>query len=113
MTTIKSICEKLKQNQIGCFPCDTIWGIIGAMTPEAAQKIQRLKQRDPSKGFIVLIPDSSFLNELTLPLSKEIHSLLSDYWPGPLTVILLQKETISDSISGSTNSIAIRLLGKV
>ncbi len=100
----------LQSNSIGAFPCDTVWGLIGPVTDEAALALAQLKNRSLEKGFIVLIPDlESLFSWVTV--SESQLALLTQIWPGPVTVILPKKEGVSDLITGGRSTLAIRFPG--
>ena len=105
---MKEICEKLRNNQIGIIEHDTLPGIVGIATQENAKKIQQIKQRSESKGFILLIPNTDHLNQLAINVSETTKELINSYWPGPLTIIMEKHPNISPLITGSNTTIAIR-----
>lgn len=55
---------------------------------EAVHRIIGLKQRPANAGFIVIIPDISWLDEYQIIVPHKLRNLLNQYWPGNLTVIL-------------------------
>lgn len=109
MDTLRTVKTALLNNQIGLFPCDTIWGLIGRMTPEVAQKLCLAKNRSIEQGFIVLIPQHYNLSELCLEPSTQAQTLMDSYWPGPLTIILAKQANIPSEISGKHPGIAVRM----
>ena len=109
---MKHILSKLSHQKIGLFPHDTVWGFIGAMHEDVAKKLIKIKNREASKGFIVLIPENYPIYHLCDPVSVHIQNLLDQYWPGPVTFILPKSKNISPFITGSHHSIAIRMPGK-
>lgn len=60
----------------------------------AIRKINDLKQRAEKNGFIVLISDIQWLydNDIEVPLA--LQPILSQYWPGNLTVVFPVKEKL-------------------
>tara|TARA_B100001121_G_scaffold310670_1_gene343740 strand:+ start:27241 stop:27789 length:549 start_codon:yes stop_codon:yes gene_type:complete len=105
---LNSIYQHLLDHQIGIIEHDTVPGIVGIATIDNAKKIQAIKQRSESKGFIVLIPSIDHLNNLAINISESAHQLINTYWPGPLTIILEKHPDISTVISGQKTTIAIR-----
>jgi tRNA threonylcarbamoyl adenosine modification protein (Sua5/YciO/YrdC/YwlC family) len=59
-----------------------------AHSVQAIGRINALKQRSDGKGYIVLIPDASWLKRYGVELHRDAARLLRQYWPGELTVIL-------------------------
>lgn len=105
---INTICEYLLNHQIGILEHDTIPGIVGIATVDNAKKIQAIKQRSQSKGFIVLIPSTNHLKKLTTKIPETTNQIINAYWPGPLTIIFEKHPNISTTISGQSKTIAIR-----
>ena len=105
---LDSVCQHLLDHQIGIIEHDTVPGIVGIATIDNAKKIQTIKQRSESKGFIILIPSIDHLNNLAINISESAHQLINTYWPGPLTIILEKHPDISTVISGQKTTIAIR-----
>lgn len=105
---IGSIIKQLKNNQIGIIEHDTVPGIIALMSEENAKRINNIKSRDENKGFIILIPNESYLEQLTSSIPSAAAPLISAFWPGPLTLILKKHPTIPSLITGNKHTIAVR-----
>ncbi|MFC1887333.1 Sua5/YciO/YrdC/YwlC family protein [Candidatus Cloacimonadota bacterium] len=74
----------------------------------AIGKIDHLKNRADSKGYIILIPDTSWLTDFKLEINKVQRRLIQQYWPGELTIIFIDVNNMFDSIS-IDGKIAIRI----
>lgn len=53
----------------------------------AIERIVKLKQRNENSGLIVLIHDTSWLDQAEITLPKSLKGLMSQYWPGNLTLV--------------------------
>eukprot|EP01047_Picozoa_sp_COSAG01_P070240 COSAG01_NODE_10593_length_2125_cov_1.835143_2_plen_191_part_00 len=84
---ILALANRLKAGEIGLFPCDTIWGIIGLLNQENIQKIRRLKGKNNQASMLTLIPDLSYLDQLCQPLTQAQMRTIQQDWPGPSTFI--------------------------
>ena len=80
---IDDISARLQRNEVGIFPCDTIYGICAKVSEETRERIYEIKERPESKRLLVLM-DKDSLEREGLLVPEEIASL----WPAPLTVIL-------------------------
>ena len=80
---IEDISARLLRNEVGIFPCDTIYGICAKVSEETRERIYEIKERPESKRLLVLM-DKDSLEREGLLVPEEIASL----WPAPLTVIL-------------------------
>ena len=103
-----SIVNALKNNQIGIIEHDTVPGIVARMSEENANRINQIKNRDENKGFIILIPNQSYLEQLASAIPMAAEPLISGFWPGPLTMIFEKHTTIPSLITGNKNTIAVR-----
>ena len=90
-------------------PTDTLWGIsCDATNPIAVEKIFKIKERDPSKGLIVLIDDEKWLNKYV----KEVPAIawdLIEISDKPLSIIYDNARGIAANALATDGSIAIRL----
>ena len=105
---LDEIVKKLRQNKIGIFPCDTIYGIIGLLNEPVLEKIYELKKRPKNNPFLVLIPNITFLDKLTENWSKNFD-LTAKHWPGPVTFIFKKNQQVSNLLTANKPTIGIRL----
>ncbi len=92
------------------FPTETVYGLgANALNAEATAKIFAAKGRPADNPLIVHIARASNIGELTPVLTPEIISLIDNFWPGPLTIVLPKKENVPDITTGGLNTVAIRM----
>ena len=90
------------------FPTETVYGLGGnAFSEELVEKIFQLKQRPRDKPLLLLI-DKSWLPRLSTPLSPQTQSLITRFWPGPLTLILPAHPELPQFLVGPNHTIAVR-----
>lgn len=58
-----------------------------AYSDDAVRRISKLKVREDSKGYIILIPHIEWLHENGFKVYPAIKRLLTQYWPGNLTML--------------------------
>lgn len=90
------------------FPTETVYGLGGNATNEAAaKKIYAAKGRPSDNPLIIHIADPKEAEDyaVTSPL---YYALAKAFMPGPLTVILPKKESIPLSTTGGLDSVAVR-----
>lgn len=99
----------LKSGGVIAYPTEGVWGLGCIWTNEdAIKEILHLKQRPLEKGMIVLCSQLSDIDSFLLPLSdKEMNQIEQDY-PHPVTWILPCKSSVSESVRGQHESIAVR-----
>jgi L-threonylcarbamoyladenylate synthase len=81
---LSAIADVLRRGGIVIMMCDTIYGLVG-VHPGAHRRIAGLKKREAGKPFLVLMPDSDWLQRFS---EEQLPAALRRYWPGPLTLIV-------------------------
>lgn len=105
---INEIKACLQSGGIGVLQCDTILGLVSAMTPDGADRIRAVKRRPDTRPFIVLIPGLEYLEKLSSIPYSEIEALCREFWPGPLTIVLPKRDEVPDSVTGGLMTVGIR-----
>ena len=91
--------DALKNGKIVIIPTDTVYGFSGIVLPknplDGDAKIKKIKGRAETKPFIQLIATPEDIKKYT---DDEIPSELLSYWPGPLTIIVNNKNESLDGL---------------
>lgn len=108
------IIKKLKKGGIGVLPTDTIYGVLGSALKKATvERIYRVKGRNETKPFIILISSLTDLKNFGVNLSIKEKKYLKKVWPGPVSVILpctsTQMQKKLKYLHRGTNSFAFRM----
>ncbi len=81
--------KQLKKGKIAVIPTDTIYGIVGsAFNKNTVEKIYKLRKRNSTKPFIILISHLNDLNHFNITIPEESKKLLQKIWPNPVSVVL-------------------------
>ena len=80
------IAKRLKEGEVGIFPCDTIYGLCATVSDANSERIFEIKERPESKHLIRLMTKKDLLSS-SLIVPEDILSL----WPCALTAILEDK----------------------
>lgn len=103
------IIEILTTGGVGVLPTDTLYGLTGsAFAADAVERIYTLKRRDPRKPLIVLISAIEDMERFGVVVSNELERTLTNYWPGPYTIILPTIDEEFEYLTRGTDSIAFR-----
>ena len=107
---VKKLNADLQNGGIVCFVTDTVWG-IGCLpnSEKGADKIYSLKGRDRSKPLILMSNEVNNLLPFTQNISNAAKQLISDNFPGALTVITQKSDKVKPFICSGKNSIGIRV----
>ena len=87
--------EKLRNKDIVIIPTDTVYGFSG-IVPWTEDYIRQIKGREENKPFIQLIASPKDIKYYT---NEKIDKKYLSLWPGPLTIIVPQKEDNTKTIA--------------
>ncbi len=109
---ILSIAKRLKREEIGILPTDTIYGFHSRFDSEKCiDRLNKIKNRDGNKKYLILIDDYSFFEKFEIELKDNIKSLLEVYWPGQLTLLFKGNEKFPPWCMSSEGKIGVRMPG--
>jgi L-threonylcarbamoyladenylate synthase len=94
-------------------PTDTVYG-IGARPsdPVATSRLFAMKSRPESSSLPVLVADTESALRIIDPGSKDTFSRLAGaFWPGPLTIVLPRRGSVSFALGGGDTTIGVRCPG--
>ncbi len=92
------------------FPTETVYGLgADAMNPEAVSKVYAAKGRPSDNPMIVHVARASDIGLLTSDLSKTMVTLIDNFWPGPLTLIVKRKPNVPDVTTGGLDTVGVRM----
>lgn len=100
----------LNAGQLVAIPTETVYGLAGnAESEESIKKIFEMKARPISHPLILHIAKYSDLSLWVREIPSYLETLISAFWPGPLTFVLKCKtEKINPLIRANQDTIAIR-----
>ena len=98
----------LAAGQVVAVPTDTVYGLaVDPRSPGAVERLFALKKRPGHSQLPVLIADPTGLMDLAEPTATA-DRLISVYWPGPLTIVLVRRAAVSFDIGGDPSTIGLR-----
>ncbi len=110
LMNIDKLVNILKKGELAIIPTDTTYGIVcDATNDEAVRKAFITKKRDFNKPFIVLASDINMVNKYTKKISDLEKEIINNFWPGPLTILLLKNSLVSDMVTASSPFVGIRI----
>lgn len=100
----------IQQGKLIAIPTETVYGLAAdAKNDTAIKKIFAAKERPSTHPLIVHIDSIDRITDWAQDVPQEAYILAQHFWPGPLTLLLKKKDSISDVITGGLNTIAIRI----
>lgn len=111
-SVIEEAGEIIRRGGLVAFPTETVYGLgADAVNKAAAKKIYEAKGRPSDNPLIVHIAYISQLAEIAGKISPEMKALSDAFWPGPLTMIVNQREgepLIPRETTGGLSTVAVR-----
>ncbi|MCD6326194.1 threonylcarbamoyl-AMP synthase [bacterium] len=100
----------LASSGIICLPTDTCYGLSClATSQEATSRLRLIKMRDPSKPFILLVPNISTAKLYVKTWSDEAQAISEAFWPGRMTIVVPFHNYSEHPICHSDERIAMRM----
>jgi L-threonylcarbamoyladenylate synthase len=100
------VAAHLRNGGIIAYPTETVYGFGSALRPAALEKLARLKGRSDDKPFLILVRDAELPGVEWTPAAR---ALASEYWPGPLTLVLRTRPgAFAHRVTGANHTVAVR-----
>lgn len=107
---LEEIVDVLESGGIIGYPTETVYGLgADASNPGSIERIHRLKGRKVKSPMLVLVGDASALEPLVKHVPETAMSLMSKFWPGPLTLLFEASESVPDCLTGGLKTVGIRI----
>ena len=101
---------KLKTGEVVAIPTETVYGLAADANNESAlRQIFAVKQRPVNNPLIVHIADISHVEQWAAEFSPLARKLAEAFWPGPLTLVLPAKASVSSILRAGEPTVALRV----
>ncbi|TAJ49736.1 MAG: threonylcarbamoyl-AMP synthase [Herbiconiux sp.] len=91
-------------------PTDTVYGLAAdAFSPRAVQRLLDAKGRTRQSPPPVLIPSTATLEALATDIPDAARSLVEEFWPGGLTLILQATPSLAWDLGDTGGTVALRM----
>ncbi|MBK1880823.1 threonylcarbamoyl-AMP synthase [Luteolibacter pohnpeiensis] len=102
----------LRAGEVVALPTETVYGLgADAFNPEAVAKVFAAKERPSFDPLIVHIGSVTDLKSVAIvpdEISDTVNRLISEFWPGPLTLILPKHPDVPDLVTSGLPTVAVR-----
>jgi len=110
--SIDYCCELLEKGEVVAIPTETVYGLAASIRiPDAIEKIFNVKGRPKYNPLIVHITGVDELSSVAKDIPEKALQLATNFWPGPLTLILPKREGISDLVTAGMPTVGVRVPG--
>ena len=91
-------------------PTETVYGLAAdAENENSVRRIYQVKGRPLNHPIIVHIGKIDYLENWAIQIPNYARKLATRFWPGPLTLILKRSNIAKDFVTGSQDSVGIRI----
>ena len=102
--------QALKDGHLVAFPTETVYGLgADATNSEAVARIYSVKGRPADHPLIVHIASIQDMDKWAIDIPGYAIKLAREYWPGPMTLVLKRSELAKDFITGSQDTVGLRV----
>lgn len=109
-TSIDRAIELLRADQLIGLPTETVYGLAGlASSKLAVRNVFVVKKRPLDHPLILHIASYEDLDNWAQDIPEYARVISKQIWPGPLTIILRRTNKVCDEITGSRETVAIRV----
>jgi L-threonylcarbamoyladenylate synthase len=107
---IRTAVRTLASGGVIVYPTETLYGLGADACSEAAvQRVVELKGREAGKPIALLISGTEMLEAVVEDVSAVAADLMRRFWPGPLTIVLRARRSVSRRLTGGGDGIGVRV----
>jgi len=108
-TDIEKAASLLEKGELVAIPTETVYGLAGnALNTSAVVKIFEAKNRPQFDPLIVHVKGISNAEEYAEEITEQARALATQFWPGPLTLLLKKKNMIPDLVTSGLDTVGLR-----
>jgi L-threonylcarbamoyladenylate synthase len=106
---LASAAQALREGLTVGVPTETVYGLAASgLQVAAAARIFEIKNRPTFDPLILHIPPDFDLTRIARSISPVAQLLMTQFWPGPLTLILPKTDRVPDLVTSGFDSVAVR-----
>ena len=106
---VQQAVDALCAGELVGLPTETVYGLAAdASNARAVAKIFKAKGRPSNHPLIVHVASADEVKKFASDVPAFAQSLMSQFWPGPLTLILPRHEHMATAAAGGQNSVGLR-----
>ncbi|MFV0479232.1 MAG: L-threonylcarbamoyladenylate synthase [Anaerorhabdus sp.] len=104
------VAQQLQDGKIVAFPTDTVYGLAcRSDSQELLERLRRVKGRPEEKPFPIVVGSIEQCEDVAI-VDQRALQIMSQWWPGALTLVLNKKSKVEDWATQGRSTIAVRML---
>jgi L-threonylcarbamoyladenylate synthase len=108
--TIRDAAAALKAGHLVAFPTETVYGLgADARNADAVNRIYQVKGRPADHPLIIHISSINQIEKWASEIPDYAIALSRNFWPGPMTLILMRTDLASDFVTGGQGTVGLRV----
>ena len=110
VTDIAKAVEILSSGGLLAVPSETVYGLgADATSSSAVRKIFAAKKRPAGHPLIIHVTNIESARTFSSDFNEVAETLGSEFWPGPLTLLVKRSSKVIDEITGGRETVALRV----
>ncbi len=106
---IDELAEILKKDGVISVPTDTVYGVCARINSiKARDKLIIMKNRPSNKLFPIMCADEEQIKSIAI-VDERVEKLINAFMPGPITLILINKQKVPAYVNNGVGTIAVRM----
>ncbi|HET7660805.1 MAG TPA: L-threonylcarbamoyladenylate synthase [Oryzihumus sp.] len=109
-TGVAEAAEAVRRGEVVVLPTDTVYGVgADAFSPDAVAAVLAAKGRGREMPPPVLVPNPRTVDGLATQVPAYARDLIQEFWPGPLTLVLLAQSSLMWDLGDTNGTVALRM----
>ncbi|HUI24896.1 MAG TPA: L-threonylcarbamoyladenylate synthase [Candidatus Kryptonia bacterium] len=106
---VEAAVAALRGGEVVVYPTETLYGLgVDATNADALARLVALKGRRDGKAISVLIDGRDMLTQVCDHLTPLADRLIARFWPGPLTLVVAARASLSEVLTANSGTIGVR-----
>ena len=107
---LQNVAKELRNGKLVLFPTETVYGIgANGLNAEAVKNIFIAKNRAQDNPLILHVSNMEMVKEIATNITPLEQKLMTDFFPGPLTIILKRKKIVPNVVTANLDTVGIRM----
>lgn len=109
-TAVEAASLAIQRGELVVLPTDTVYGVAAdAFDPAAVRALLEAKGRGREMPPPVLVSSATTLDALAVRVPGYARALVEAFWPGPLTLVCHQQQSLQWDLGDTRGTVAVRM----